>query len=266
MALDGERRTSRRGCACVASTRACARSSRRSRRRGQGPEAAGAIVTRVEMARRPPDARACTCGCSRAATTPARRRDVVDALRRASGMLRREVTQRLGLRYAPELKFLYDDGARPRRRASSSSSPRSKPSESAARSWPSSQPRDVPGAAPGGHLADRERARAPVDDEREARAGDDPERLLPAVPRGRRLRHRVPELERDELRAVEVLVAMRQRVERPAGRARRRASPTPCPGRRRRASRPSRRAETGCRSRGRCCPARWPRAGACART
>jgi ribosome-binding factor A len=73
------------------------------------PRAAGAIVTRVEMG-----------GDLRAARVHvrlldggddlARRREVVDALRRASGMLRREVTQRLGLRYAPELKFHYDDG------------------------------------------------------------------------------------------------------------------------------------------------------------
>ena len=32
------------------------------------------------------------------------------ALGRASMLLRREVTQRLGLRYAPELRFFYDDG------------------------------------------------------------------------------------------------------------------------------------------------------------
>ena len=36
--------------------------------------------------------------------------ELIEALGRASGMLRREVTQRLGLRYAPELRFLYDEG------------------------------------------------------------------------------------------------------------------------------------------------------------
>jgi ribosome-binding factor A len=39
-----------------------------------------------------------------------RRTKLVDALGRAAGMLRREVTQRLGLRFAPQLRFLYDEG------------------------------------------------------------------------------------------------------------------------------------------------------------
>jgi ribosome-binding factor A len=40
----------------------------------------------------------------------ARREEAVTGLGRASGLLRREVTKRLSLRYAPELKFVYDDG------------------------------------------------------------------------------------------------------------------------------------------------------------
>lgn len=40
----------------------------------------------------------------------ARRSDALKALERASGLLRKAVTSRLGLRVAPELKFLYDDG------------------------------------------------------------------------------------------------------------------------------------------------------------
>ena len=40
----------------------------------------------------------------------ARRDDAITGLSRASGLLRREVTKRLGLRYAPELRFVYDDG------------------------------------------------------------------------------------------------------------------------------------------------------------
>jgi ribosome-binding factor A len=41
-----------------------------------------------------------------------RRRSVlVAALRRASGLMRREIGQRLGLRHAPELRFVYDDGS-----------------------------------------------------------------------------------------------------------------------------------------------------------
>jgi ribosome-binding factor A len=41
---------------------------------------------------------------------PARRRALLEALGRAAGMLRREVTQRLGLRSAPLLRFVYDEG------------------------------------------------------------------------------------------------------------------------------------------------------------
>jgi ribosome-binding factor A len=73
------------------------------------PRAAGAIVTRVEMGA---DLRAARVHVRllQGGEDLGRRREVVDALRRAAGMMRREVTQRLGLRYAPELKFHYDDG------------------------------------------------------------------------------------------------------------------------------------------------------------
>lgn len=40
----------------------------------------------------------------------ARRADAMKALERASGRLRKAVTSRLGLRVAPELRFLYDEG------------------------------------------------------------------------------------------------------------------------------------------------------------
>jgi ribosome-binding factor A len=40
----------------------------------------------------------------------ARRADAEKALERASGRLRKAVTARLGLRVAPELRFLYDEG------------------------------------------------------------------------------------------------------------------------------------------------------------
>ena len=40
----------------------------------------------------------------------ARRADAERALSRAAGRLRRAVTSRLGLRVAPELRFLYDEG------------------------------------------------------------------------------------------------------------------------------------------------------------
>jgi ribosome-binding factor A len=74
------------------------------------PKAAGAIVTRVEMTSDLRSARV-HVRLLEGGDVPSRRREVVEALRRAAGMLRREVTQRLGLRYAPELKFQYDEGA-----------------------------------------------------------------------------------------------------------------------------------------------------------
>jgi ribosome-binding factor A len=39
----------------------------------------------------------------------ARRAEALEALGRAAGMLRGEVTHRVGLRFAPALRFLYDD-------------------------------------------------------------------------------------------------------------------------------------------------------------
>ncbi|HZU82046.1 MAG TPA: ribosome-binding factor A [Polyangiaceae bacterium] len=88
------------------------------------PGAAGAVVTRVDMAADLRSARvhvralgAAPAGPASGATAapaevddPGRRRAVVDGLARASGLLRREVTRRLGLRYAPELRFVYDEG------------------------------------------------------------------------------------------------------------------------------------------------------------
>ena len=38
------------------------------------------------------------------------RKQALTGLERASGVLRREVTERAGLRFAPELKFHYDEG------------------------------------------------------------------------------------------------------------------------------------------------------------
>jgi len=73
------------------------------------PGAAGAIVTRVELTN---DLRSAKVHVRvlEGGDDPARRTSVVAALGRASGMLRREVTQRLQLRSAPELRFVYDDG------------------------------------------------------------------------------------------------------------------------------------------------------------
>jgi ribosome-binding factor A len=73
------------------------------------PGAAGTIVTRVELTN---DLRSAKVHVRllEGGDDPARRTAVVAALVRATGMLRREVTQRLQLRSAPELRFVYDDG------------------------------------------------------------------------------------------------------------------------------------------------------------
>jgi ribosome-binding factor A len=73
------------------------------------PGAAGTVVTRVEITN---DLRSAKVHVRllEGGDDPARRLSVVAALGRATGMLRREVTQRLRLRSAPELHFVYDDG------------------------------------------------------------------------------------------------------------------------------------------------------------
>ena len=74
------------------------------------PGAAGAVVTRVEMANDLRSARV-HVRLLEASDDEERRNVLVTALQRASGMLRREVTHRLGLRFAPDLRFVYDEGA-----------------------------------------------------------------------------------------------------------------------------------------------------------
>ncbi|HEV3194153.1 MAG TPA: 30S ribosome-binding factor RbfA [Polyangiaceae bacterium] len=74
------------------------------------PRVAGAVVTRVEMAADLRSARVHVC-LLQAGSNVARRRALIGALGRASGLIRREITRRLGLRYAPELRFVYDDGS-----------------------------------------------------------------------------------------------------------------------------------------------------------
>jgi ribosome-binding factor A len=73
------------------------------------PGAAGAVVTRVEMTSDLKSARVYV-RLLEGGDDPQQRARVTDALTRASGMLRREVTQRLGLRFAPQLRFFYDEG------------------------------------------------------------------------------------------------------------------------------------------------------------
>ena len=73
------------------------------------PGVAGTVVTGVDMTADLRSARV-RVRLLEGSSDPERRRSVVDALGRASGMLRREVTQRMRLRYAPELRFVYDEG------------------------------------------------------------------------------------------------------------------------------------------------------------
>jgi ribosome-binding factor A len=73
------------------------------------PGAAGAVVTRVDVTKDLRSARVLVRALE-GGDDPERRRTLVAALGRAAGLLRRELTQRLGLRYAPELRFVYDDG------------------------------------------------------------------------------------------------------------------------------------------------------------
>ena len=68
------------------------------------PGAAGAIVSRVEVTDDLKIARVYV------RTLEGKGQDeVLVALKRASSMLRKQVTTRLGLRFAPELRFFYDD-------------------------------------------------------------------------------------------------------------------------------------------------------------
>ena len=68
------------------------------------PGASGTIVSRVEVTDDLKTARVYvrTLEGKEIATT-------LEALKRASTMLRRQVTTRVGLRFAPELRFYYDD-------------------------------------------------------------------------------------------------------------------------------------------------------------
>ncbi|HEX8792387.1 MAG TPA: 30S ribosome-binding factor RbfA [Polyangiaceae bacterium] len=74
------------------------------------PGAEGAVVTGVVMAGDLRSARV-NVRLLEGGDDAARRKRLIAALTRAAGMLRREVGQRLGLRFAPELRFFYDDGS-----------------------------------------------------------------------------------------------------------------------------------------------------------
>lgn len=73
------------------------------------PGADGAVVTGVVMAGDLRSARV-NVRLLEGGDDPARRKRLLASLARAAGMLRREVGQRLSLRFAPELRFFYDDG------------------------------------------------------------------------------------------------------------------------------------------------------------
>jgi ribosome-binding factor A len=73
------------------------------------PGAAGTVVTRVDMTGDLKSARV-YIRLLEGGDDTARRNGAIEALGRAGGLLRREVTQRLGLRYAPVLRFVYDEG------------------------------------------------------------------------------------------------------------------------------------------------------------
>jgi ribosome-binding factor A len=68
------------------------------------PGASGAIVSRVEMTDDLKTVRVYVRTLEGKGVA-----DVLAALKRASSMLRRQITARVGLRFAPELKFFYDD-------------------------------------------------------------------------------------------------------------------------------------------------------------
>ncbi len=73
------------------------------------PGAAGAVVTRVVMSKDLRSGRVYV-RLLEGADDLTRRKTLVDALYRASGLLRSELTRRLALRFAPELRFAYDEG------------------------------------------------------------------------------------------------------------------------------------------------------------
>jgi ribosome-binding factor A len=72
------------------------------------PRVAKVVVARVEM---PDDLRSARVFVRllEGGDDPARRKEALAGLSRAAGMLRRLSSGRMGLRYAPELKFVYDE-------------------------------------------------------------------------------------------------------------------------------------------------------------
>ena len=73
------------------------------------PRVKNVVVTRVDMSDDLRQARVYVRALE-GADDDARKKEIVEGLERASGVLRREATRALKLRVAPELKFFYDDG------------------------------------------------------------------------------------------------------------------------------------------------------------
>ena len=77
--------------------------------RVRDPRVEGVVVTRVELPDDLQTARVFVRHESRGDDL-VRRRALLAGLRAAAGVLRREVGRALNLRYAPELRFFYDEG------------------------------------------------------------------------------------------------------------------------------------------------------------
>ena len=73
------------------------------------PRVKNVVVTRVDMSDDLRQARVYVRALE-GTDDDSRKKEIVDGLERATGVLRREATRALKLRVAPELKFFYDDG------------------------------------------------------------------------------------------------------------------------------------------------------------
>ena len=72
------------------------------------PRVQGAVIARVDMSDDLRQARVYVRALE--GGDDVRKKEMIEGLERASGVLRREATRALKLRVAPELKFFYDDG------------------------------------------------------------------------------------------------------------------------------------------------------------
>ena len=82
------------------------------------PRVRGAVVSRVEMTDDLREARVYVRALE-GAEDKEKKKELVEGLTRAAGMLRREIAKALKLRVAPELKFFFDEGDDKRTRVES---------------------------------------------------------------------------------------------------------------------------------------------------